>query len=89
MKTNKPHGTLYVGVTADLASRVFQHRGGVGSIFCKKYNLTQLIWAEEAATIDDAIAREKAIKEWPRLWKLQLVHALSPNWDDLYETLNH
>ena len=89
MKTNKPHGTLYVGVTADLASRVFQHRGGVGSIFCKKYNLTRLFCAEEAATIDDAIAREKAIKEWPRLWKLQLVHALNPNWDDLYETLDN
>ena len=88
MMTNKPHGILYTGVTADLASRVFQHRGGVGSIFCKKYNLTRLVWAEAAATIDDAIAREKAIKEWPRLWKLQLVHALNPNWDDLYDTLN-
>ncbi len=86
--TNKPHGVLYTGVTADLAARVFQHRQGLGSKFCKKYNLIHLVLAEPYPTIEQAIAREKAVKEWPRLWKLQLIHAANPEWLDLYEFLN-
>ena len=60
--TNKPRGVLYVGVTADLAARVEQHRNGQGSAFCRKYNLTWLVHAEEHATIEEAIVREKALK---------------------------
>ena len=88
LMTNKPHGVLYTGVTADLAARVFQHREGRGSRFCKRYNCTQLVLAEDHATIVEAIAREKAIKQWPRLWKLELIHAANPEWLDLYEPLN-
>lgn len=86
--TNKPHGTLFIGVTADLAARVFQDRTGQGSVFCKRYNLIQLVWAEYSSTIEEAIAREKALKEWPRKWKLKLIHEANTNWDDLYESLN-
>ena len=85
--TNKPHGVLYTGVTVDLPLRVWQHRNGTGSKFCKRYNCDRLVFAEPHPGIEDAIAREKAIKAWPRLWKLQLIHAANPNWDDLYETL--
>jgi putative endonuclease len=86
--TNKPGGTLYIGVAADLPSRVAQHRGGEGSAFCRRYNLTRLVLAEPYPTIDEAIAREKALKEWQRAWKIRLVEEANPNWDDLWEVIN-
>ena len=86
--TNKLFGVLYTGVTADLAARVLQHRNGAGSKFCKRYNCDKLVFAEPHGRIEEAIAREKAIKAWPRLWKLELVSAANPNWDDLFETIN-
>lgn len=85
---NKPQGVLYTGVTADLAARVWQHRNGTGSKFCKKYNCHLLVFAEPHSTIEDAIAREKAVKAWPRLWKLQLIHELNPSWEDLFDGLH-
>jgi len=81
--TNKPHSVLYTGVSADLVARVNQHREGTGSKFVKKYNCRRLVFAEFSDRIEDAIAREKAIKNWPRLWKLRLIHEANPNWDDL------
>lgn len=81
-------GVLYTGVTADVVARVWQHKNGMGSQFCRKYNCDKLVFAEPHATIEEAIAREKAIKAWPRLWKLQLIHAPNPNWDDLFERIN-
>ncbi|WP_086739513.1 GIY-YIG nuclease family protein [Erythrobacter colymbi] len=86
--TNGPHGTLYIGVTADLAARVFAHREGRGSAFCRKHNLTRLVYAEHHDTIIDAIAREKAMKKWKRQWKLRLIRAANPAWIDLFETIN-
>ena len=87
--TNKPHGVLYIGVTADLAARVAQHRAGEGSRFCKRYNCTRLVHAEAHGAMLEAIAREKAIKEWSRAWKLELVAEHNPEWTDLYDTINH
>ncbi|HET8534959.1 MAG TPA: GIY-YIG nuclease family protein [Sphingomicrobium sp.] len=81
--TNKPHGVLYTGVTADLAARIHQHRSGAGSTFAKRYNCTRLVFAEECPRIEDAIAREKAIKEWPRLWKLRMIQEANPTWEEL------
>ena len=81
--TNKPHGVLYTGVTADLPARLYQHRSGTGSKFAKRYNCTQLVYVEEHERVDEAIAREKAIKEWPRLWKLRLIQEANPTWTDL------
>ena len=85
--TNKPRGVLYIGVTADLAARVTQHREGKGSAFCRRYNLTRLVLAERHATILEAIAREKALKAWKRDWKLQLIEAANPDWRDLFDTI--
>jgi putative endonuclease len=85
--TNKPHGVLYTGVTADLPRRVVQHRAGEGSAFCRKFNLHRLVFAEWHNSIEDAIAREKAIKAWRRIWKLRLIHERNPDWCDLGEDL--
>jgi len=81
--TNKPHGVLYTGVTADVEARIHQHRTGVGSKFAKRYNCKMLVFAEQHDRIEDAIAREKAIKEWPRLWKLRIIREANPTWGDL------
>ena len=61
-------GTIYVGVTADLAARVHQHRSGTGSDFCARYGLTRLVWAERADDIGACIAHEKRLKRWRREW---------------------
>lgn len=86
--TNKPMGILYIGVTADLPARIFAHRSGTGSDFCKKWNLTRLIHAEPFDRIDEAIVREKALKRWKRGWKLRLISEINPQWADLFEILN-
>ena len=86
--TNKPHGTLYTGVTANIAARAMQHRAGSGSAFTRKYNCDKLVLIEPYPTIEEAIAREKAVKAWPRLWKLQLIQAANPGWRDLFDELN-
>jgi len=86
--TNKPGGVVYVGVAADIVTRVAQHRQGAGSKFCGRYNLTRLVLAEFYPTIDEAIAREKALKEWHRPWKDRLIAEANPQWDDLWEVIN-
>jgi len=85
--TNDAHGTLYIGVTADLGARVTQHREGRGSDFCRQYGLTRLAYAERHEDIRDAIAREKAMKKWKRQWKLRLIRQHNPDWRDLYDDL--
>lgn len=80
--TNRPRGVLYVGVTADLAQRLDQHRSGAGSSFCRRYNLVRLVLAEAHTRIEEAIAREKALKAWQRPWKIELIERVNPAWDD-------
>lgn len=86
--TNKRDGVLYVGVTADLAARISQHRTGGGSAFCRRYGLDCLVYAEPHDDIDAAIAREKAIKAWKRAWKIELIENANPEWTDLFDRLN-
>jgi putative endonuclease len=86
--TNKPGGVLYIGVAADIAERVAQHRARTGSKFCGKYNLRRLVLAEPYPTIEEAIAREKAMKEWHRAWKVELIEKSNPDWDDLWDVIN-
>ncbi len=85
--TNRPRGVLYIGVTADLAARVTQHRERTGSAFCRKYNLTRLVHAERHDDITFAIAREKALKAWRRDWKIALIEQANPEWRDLFEVI--
>jgi putative endonuclease len=87
MMTNRARGVLYIGVTANLAARVHQHRNGEGSAFCRRYKLTRLVLAERHDTIDDAIRREKLLKTWKRAWKIALVEAANPGWRDLWDDL--
>jgi putative endonuclease len=86
--TDAPFGTLYVGVTGNLAARVHQHRTGQGARFCRRYGLTRLVHCEPYPGIDEAIAREKAMKAWKRRWKTELIEAANPNWEDLFERIN-
>ena len=81
--TNKARGVLYIGVTADLAARIDQHRIGTGSAFCKKYGLKRLVLVEPHDDIRWAIAREKALKAWKRQWKIRLIEDSNPEWLDL------
>jgi len=85
--TNHVRGVLYIGVTADIAARVAQHRQGEGSGFCRKFNLRRLVLAERHDTIDDAIRREKMLKAWKRAWKIDLVESVNPSWRDLWDDL--
>ncbi|MEN6543355.1 GIY-YIG nuclease family protein [Parvibaculum sp.] len=85
---SRKHGTLYVGVTNSLALRIAQHRAGTGSQFTKKYRVHMLVYAEEHGDVGEAIWREKAIKEWKRSWKIQLIESANPEWDDLYVSFN-
>ena len=86
--TNGPHGTLYIGVTSSLSDRIMAHREGRGSEFCRKHKLVRLVYIEPFPTIEEAIAREKAMKRWKRQWKLKLIRRDNPDRDDLFETIN-
>lgn len=85
--TNKPQGVLYIGVTADIAARIIQHREGKGSKFARKYVLDRLVLVEHHASIDEAIAREKAMKAWKRAWKIELIEKSNPGWRDLFNDI--
>lgn len=88
MLASRKRGTLYIGVTNDLARRVSKHREGTASGFTRKYRVHRLVYAETFDEIEDAIHREKAMKEWQRAWKIQLIEKDNPEWIDLYDTLN-
>jgi putative endonuclease len=85
--TNRPNGTLYVGTTTNLARRAWEHRNGSVEGFTRKYGLTRLVYAERHENILVAKQRERNMKHWPRAWKVKLILAESPNWDDLYNRL--
>jgi putative endonuclease len=81
------NGTLYVGVTSDLIKRVWEHKNGMVPGFTKRYNVHNLVWYEMHDSMESAIAREKAIKEWKRQWKLELIERENMEWKDLYSGL--
>jgi putative endonuclease len=85
---SKRNGTLYIGVTSNLSERIYAHREGRGSEFCKKYGVTRLVYYEEHPLYTTAIGRETNLKRWKRKWKLELIEKVNPNWDDLFEQLN-
>ena len=85
--TNRRHGTLYVGVTSDVARRVAEHRSGAVEGFTKTHRLDRLVHFELFETMEQAILREKRLKKWRRAWKIQLVEQANPEWRDLSGTL--
>ena len=84
---SRRNGTLYVGVTSNLVQRVWQHKQDLADGFSKRYGTHMLVWYEVHSTMLAAIAREKAIKEWRRAWKLALIEKANPHWRDLYEEI--
>ena len=84
---SKRNGTLDIGVTSDLAKRVWQHKNDVVDGFTKRYSVHQLVWYELHETMESAIEREKTLKNWKRVWKLELIENSNPSWQDLYETI--
>jgi len=78
---------LYVGVTNDLERRVQQHKSKLIAGFTSRYNLTMLVYYERFSNVNDAIAREKHIKEWTRARKLNLIEAANPGWQDLADAI--
>ena len=82
--TNKPRGTLYIGVTSDLAGRVWTHKNALTDGFTKRYGLHMLVWMEIHESMESAIEREKNIKRWKRRWKMRLIEKDNPHWRDLY-----
>lgn len=80
---NKPRGTLYIGVTNNITKRTYEHAIGQGSQFTKRYHLKKLIYLEIFDCIEDAILREKKLKNWHRDWKLSLIESVNPHWNDL------
>jgi putative endonuclease len=85
--TNRRHGTLYIGVTNDIARRAWEHREGLLPGFTKTYGLKFLVHVEEYDDIGIAIHREKRLKHWKRAWKIALIEETNPEWDDLYAIL--
>jgi len=81
------HGTLYIGVTNNLRTRLEQHRSGRGSEFVKKYSVHRLVHVETFASPQEAIAREKQLKNWHRDWKTRLIEEDNPDWGDLSHLL--
>lgn len=85
---NRKLGTIYTGVTNDIARRIVEHREKIGSRFAKKHDVWKLVYVERHEAITAAIAREKAIKKWRRAWKVELIESVNPGWRDLYFDLN-
>jgi putative endonuclease len=81
---SRPRGTVYVGVTSDISGRVWEHREGVVPGFTAKYGVKRLVWYREYDDIRDAIADEKRIKKWRRVWKLKMIDQFNPRWRDLF-----
>lgn len=84
---NKRRGRTYVGVTSNLVQRVWQHKEEQVEGFTKRYGIKMLVWFEQHENVEQAILREKQIKNWNRVWKIELIEAVNPKWNDLYETI--
>ena len=80
---SQKNGTIYIGVTSDLAARLARHRSGGVPGFASRYGAIRLVHAELFDRMDEAIAREKQLKRWRRAWKISLIEASNPEWRDL------
>jgi len=84
---SKPNGTLYIGVTSDIAKRSWEHGSEAVDGFTKRYGVHRLVHVEFHATMADAIVREKQMKKWRRAWKIELIVAHNPQWRDLADDI--
>ena len=84
---SKKDGTLYTGVTSDLARRIWEHKNNLVKGFTKRYSIHNLVWYEVHESMESAIEREKRLKDWKRIWKLELIESNNPEWRDLCDTI--
>jgi len=85
---NQSNTTLYIGVTADLVNRLIEHKTKkILNSFSARYNCDKLVYFEHFYRIEEAIEREKQIKNWHRAWKNKLIEELNPNWEDISNQL--
>jgi len=85
---NAPRGTLYIGVTSNLFKRIWIHKNHMVRGFTQRYDLNKLVWYEAHESMEAAICREKSLKYWKRIWKIQLIEETNPTWRDLYSDFN-
>ncbi|MGE0037682.1 MAG: GIY-YIG nuclease family protein [Xanthobacteraceae bacterium] len=85
--TSRRNGTLYTGMTDNLLQRIWQHKNDVFPGFTKQYGVKMLVWYEQHDTREAALRRERQIKKWNRIWKLQLIERINPTWRDLYDEI--
>ncbi len=85
--TNQNNTVLYIGVTNDLKRRIYEHKNTIFKGFSSKYNIEKLVYYEIHNNINEAIVREKRLKEWKREWKDRVINELNPTWDELYEKI--
>jgi putative endonuclease len=84
---SRKDGAIYLGVTNDIIRRVYEHRTKAARGFSSQYNITRLVWFEIYDDPTSAISREKQLKKWKRNWKVQLIEARNPKWEDLYQSI--
>ncbi len=87
MLASEKNGTLYAGVTNNLAKRVCEHKNNLIEGFTKKYNVKDLVYFETYDCIDSAILREKRMKKWRRVWNVKIIESMNPEWNDLYDEI--
>lgn len=83
----KRNGTFYVGITSDLAKRIWEHKNEIADGFTKKYGIKTLVYYEVFTDPENAIRREKRLKKWTRQSKMQIIESINPQWKDLYEDI--
>lgn len=81
--SSRPQGTLYIGMTNDLLSRLYEHKTKAREGFTKRYDVNQLVWFEARRGLNDAFQRERRLKQWKRQWKINLIETMNPQWEDL------
>ena len=84
---SQKNGTLYVGVTNNLAARAYTHKADTINNFVTKYQIHRLVHFEQFEDIEQAIRREKQLKRWNRQWKIDLINQHNPDWRDLYQEI--
>lgn len=81
---NKKNGTLYAGMTNDIARRAVRHKGGRANQFAAKYDVRKLVYYEKHKNVEDAIKRERQVKKWRRQWKIKMIEKFNQSWEDLF-----
>ena len=81
---SKRNGTLYIGSTSNLVKRIYEHKNDLVDGFTKKYGVRTLVYYETTSDVHGAITRERQLKKWKRMWKIELIKKQNPEWRDLY-----